>query len=318
MATKLARTLALVRFIVTDQYVERAAWAGVVLDAGYGASFAVPHVVSGYNVVPVGAGVVRVDVGGKTLTNVLKEAVSFRHWNMMQEVLLVQDIKEKACFVSQDFARDLKRSASCPPKYYLLPDYSTSSTGHILTTREMAAWLEAHTDPQQQQQQHEQKKQKEEEFDAARAVRKMKAAGEQILALGREQFTVPEVLFNPSDVGINQFGVVDALDEAVRRCTRARCAPDSAATTVALQDALYSRVLLRGGCSLFPGFCQRVETDLLQLAPNKCPLSVVLSDQFVACLSREWCLLRVCCVFMGLCVLTDRSATRGREARCWQ
>jgi len=50
----------------------------------------------------------RIDVGGKLLTNHLKELVSFRQWNMMEETHIMNDVKEKCCFVSTQFAEDLE------------------------------------------------------------------------------------------------------------------------------------------------------------------------------------------------------------------
>ena len=50
----------------------------------------------------------RIDVGGKLLTNHLKELVSFRQWNMMEETYIVNDVKEKCCYVSRQFAADLE------------------------------------------------------------------------------------------------------------------------------------------------------------------------------------------------------------------
>lgn len=49
----------------------------------------------------------RIDVGGKLLTNQLKELVSYRQWNMMDETHIVNDVKESCCYVSTDFQRDL-------------------------------------------------------------------------------------------------------------------------------------------------------------------------------------------------------------------
>lgn len=280
VATKLASTLALAHNLAPSSSSTAGAtggtWAAVVVDAGFGASFVVPHVVAGANIVPVAAAVRRVDVGGKVLTNVLKEAVSFRHWNMMQEVALVRDVMEQVCRVSPDFARDIRGApGAVPPQHYLLPDYSTSATGHVLTPAEMAAWLAAHGEgggsaPGSG-----------EGVDTARCVRKMRAAGEQILSLGCEQFAVPEVLFNPSDVGINQYGVADAVADAVRTVARVTYTSDSL-MLAALTDALYSRVLLRGGCARFPGFRDRMDAELRAVAPSRCPFSVLLSDEFVA------------------------------------
>ena len=52
--------------------------------------------------------VIRVDVGGKLLTNQLKELVSYRQWNMMDETYVMNDVKEACCYVSTQFAKDLE------------------------------------------------------------------------------------------------------------------------------------------------------------------------------------------------------------------
>ena len=49
-------------------------------------------------------GVRRVNVGGKLLTNYLKEVISYRAWNMMDETHLVNEVKEALCYCSMDFA----------------------------------------------------------------------------------------------------------------------------------------------------------------------------------------------------------------------
>lgn len=50
----------------------------------------------------------RLDVGGKLLTNQLKELVSFRQWNMMDETYIMNDVKESCCYVSLNFKNDLE------------------------------------------------------------------------------------------------------------------------------------------------------------------------------------------------------------------
>lgn len=52
--------------------------------------------------------VIRIDVGGKLLTNQLKELVSYRQWNMMDETYVMNDVKESCCYVSSNFKRDLE------------------------------------------------------------------------------------------------------------------------------------------------------------------------------------------------------------------
>lgn len=211
--------------------------AALVIDAGFSFMHAVPCACGGRTSAawarPLAQGVRRVDVGGKALTNLLKEVVSFRHWNMMEETLLVGDIKERLAFVSLDFARDMR--APPPAAHYLLPDYSSSAVGAPVASDAEAAAL--------------------------------KAAGKQILSLGIERFTVPEVLFNPSDVGIDQCGIADAAAMAVEACPAAEL------------DQLWSCVLVRGGTSLIPGFAERLESELRALAPEMCHLSVVHSKE---------------------------------------
>lgn len=47
-------------------------------------------------------------MGGKLLTNQLKELVSFRQWNMMEETHVMNEVKETCCYVSSDTHRDLE------------------------------------------------------------------------------------------------------------------------------------------------------------------------------------------------------------------
>jgi actin-related protein 6 len=89
----------------------------------------------------------RVNIGGKLLTNFLKETLSYRQWNMMDEFLLVNGVKEQLCFVSQDVmgdlqcARRLGRAARAQQmrdpagerlrKHFVLPDFQEVMKGYI-------------------------------------------------------------------------------------------------------------------------------------------------------------------------------------------
>lgn len=56
----------------------------------------------------------RIDVGGKLLTNYLKELVSFRHWYMMDQTSVMEHAKEKVCYVSTRWEHDWE-VAKCVP-----------------------------------------------------------------------------------------------------------------------------------------------------------------------------------------------------------
>ena len=76
----------------------------LVVDIGFAAIHIVPIVADRV----LARACKRVNIGGKMLTNILKETLSFRQWNMMEETYVVNEIKEKCCFVSSNIRDDLK------------------------------------------------------------------------------------------------------------------------------------------------------------------------------------------------------------------
>lgn len=79
------------------------AQCSLVVDAGFSFTHASPV----FHNFPLNYAVRRIDLGGKALTNYLKELVSFRSVNVMEETFIIDDVKEKLCFVSLDVDRDL-------------------------------------------------------------------------------------------------------------------------------------------------------------------------------------------------------------------
>lgn len=71
---------------------------GVVVDAGFSCTTIVPYL----DYLPITTSIVRLDVGGKILTNRLKEYLSFTQVNLMEEEWVVNQIKEKCCFVAEN------------------------------------------------------------------------------------------------------------------------------------------------------------------------------------------------------------------------
>ncbi|KAN0065930.1 Actin-related protein 6 [Thecaphora frezii] len=70
----------------------------LVIDLGYSSTHVVPII----SRLPYSAAIRRLDIGGKMLTNLLKETLSFRQWDLMDETYLVNVIKEKCCFVAPE------------------------------------------------------------------------------------------------------------------------------------------------------------------------------------------------------------------------
>ena len=98
----------------------------------------------------------------------------------------------------------------------------------------------------------------------------------QVLALNNERFMVPEVLFQPSDIGLQQGGLAQTITEAVE------------ATHPNLHPLLYSNVVCTGGCATCPGFQQRLYSELRALVPDdyevrSCTILSPLLRDFRAC-----------------------------------
>ena len=50
----------------------------------------------------------RISVGGKHLTNYLKEVISYRQLMVMDETFVINQVKEELCFVSTCFENDMR------------------------------------------------------------------------------------------------------------------------------------------------------------------------------------------------------------------
>ena len=97
-----------------------------MVDSGFSFTTIVPF----FNGLPLKHASTRIDVGGKLLTNLLAENLSYKEMNLRGETHLVNHIKELTCYVSADFAADMKLAQS-KLKEYVLPDYKTVRRGFV-------------------------------------------------------------------------------------------------------------------------------------------------------------------------------------------
>jgi actin-related protein 6 len=75
-------------------------------------------------------GVIRIDMGGKALTNQLKDWISYRQLNVMDETYVINCCKEDACFVSTDFRKDMENWRAKRVEY-ILPDFVQLMRGQV-------------------------------------------------------------------------------------------------------------------------------------------------------------------------------------------
>ncbi|EGX93574.1 actin family protein [Cordyceps militaris CM01] len=218
----------------------------LVIDSGYSHTTVTPV----FRGRPLQSAVRRLDVGGKLLTNYMARQISLRHFDVRNDPHIVNEMKELACFVSPDLKRDLDRSwkgtrGQKRPEYvagdgiakdYILPDFHSRLKGSVRS------------------------------YDPANHTKALKVtatqADEDVLTLRNERFTIPEILFNPSDIGMRQPGIADLIHQSLQ------------GLPVGLWPGLLANMVAVGGNSLFDGFIQRLQKEVVQRVPDDCVVRV--------------------------------------------
>ncbi|XP_071501810.1 uncharacterized protein [Diadema antillarum] len=85
----------------------------------------------------------------------------------------------------------------------------------------------------------------------------------QEVSVGRERFLASEPLFQPKLVGRECPSVHALVHDSIMKCD------------VDLRKLLYGNITVVGGCSMFPGFLERLERELTAMAPAAMPVKVV-------------------------------------------
>ncbi|MCJ1281372.1 Actin- protein 6 [Xylographa opegraphella] len=225
----------------------------LVIDSGYSHTTVTPV----YKGRPIQQAIRRLEMGSKVLTNYMKEMLSVRQMDVRDETHLINQMKEDTCFVSSNFRNDLESIGKGPlaagrkaPRReedivvdFVLPDYSTRMRGevrpHDPTTMPMRTKVGAVTN--------------------ADGVK------EYIMALGNERFAVPELLFNPGDIGMKQAGLPETVMQSM------------SGLPPGLWPSMLSNILVIGGNAKFDGFLARLSSEIRQLAPAECPVRVAIA-----------------------------------------
>ncbi|KAF9046356.1 actin-like protein ARP6 [Panaeolus papilionaceus] len=252
----------------------------IVVDTG----FSFTHVVPLIDNEIIWNAVKRLDVGGKLLTNHLKELVSFRQWNMMDETYIMNQVKETCCFVSTNFKKNLETCRTDPKhnpivQEYILPDLSTNRMGRVRQPDDIIT-----------------------ETD-------------QILVMNNERFTVPEILFRPDDIvvtirdihdlsypGFDQAGIAGTIAHSISLL------PSD------LQGMFWSNIGLIGGNSKITGFRDRLFSELRTLAPVEFEVVIYECEDPVTEVYRSACKFAAKPEFSRLCVTREEYLESGSSA----
>ena len=176
---------------------------GIVVHSGYN----VTHIVPIYEGRVLSHAIMRLDLGGKNLTDYLIEILTGRGYSCNDRTI-VNDIKEQLCYVDSFEKESIETKTS----KYLEKNY--------------------------------------------------KLLDGKVITIGAERFRCPEVLFNPSLIGLEQDGLHMTTYNSIMKCD------------VAIHEDLYGNIVLSGGSTMFPGINERIQREITNLAPPSMKMKI--------------------------------------------
>ncbi|KAG1673013.1 hypothetical protein FOA52_005943 [Chlamydomonas sp. UWO 241] len=98
----------------------------------------------------------------------------------------------------------------------------------------------------------------------------------QVITVGNERFRCPEVLFNPSMIGLEQVGIHDTTFNSIMKVGIHDTVLNSIKQCdVDIRKDLYNNIVLSGGTTMFPGIADRMSKEITALAPSAMRIKVV-------------------------------------------
>mmetsp|Transcript_54841 Transcript_54841/g.67235 ORF Transcript_54841/g.67235 Transcript_54841/m.67235 type:complete len:376 (+) Transcript_54841:97-1224(+) len=85
----------------------------------------------------------------------------------------------------------------------------------------------------------------------------------QVITIGAERFRCPEVLFQPSFIGLEQEGVHKLTYQSIMKCD------------VDIRKDLYNNVVMSGGSTMFTGIAERMQKEIANLAPDSMTIKII-------------------------------------------
>ncbi|XP_077211220.1 actin-related protein 6 isoform X2 [Tasmannia lanceolata] len=216
-------------------------------------------------------------------------------------------VKEKLCFVSLDVHRDLQLARGrgkdnllkCT---YVLPDGITHTKGFVKDPDEAQRYLtlpDGAPPPQpgmNEEMGHIEDVEKSED-------RKRIDLTKNEFNLTNERFLVPEMIFHPADLGMNEAGLAECIVRAVNSCH-----PH-------LHPVLFESIILTGGSTLFPRFAERLKRELRPLVRDDYQVKITTQEDPIRGVWRGGSLLASSPDFESMCVTKSEYEELG-SARC--
>ena len=87
----------------------------------------------------------------------------------------------------------------------------------------------------------------------------------QVFTIDNQLFRCPEPLFQPSLLGLSNYGIHETLFNSINKCDGD------------IRRDLYTNIVLSGGSTMFPGIAERMQKEITYLAPAKYKPNVIAS-----------------------------------------
>lgn len=85
----------------------------------------------------------------------------------------------------------------------------------------------------------------------------------QVITIGNELFRTPETMFMPSFLGLEVSGIHETTYSSIMKCD------------IDIRKDLYANLVLSGGSTMFPGFADRMQKEIRNLAPSAIAVKVI-------------------------------------------
>lgn len=212
----------------------------LVVDSGFNSTWIVPMI---YQQIHWPA-VKKLPIGGNLLNGLLREIILFRHYDISQDPILINTIKESTCFISPvNYQQDLQRKQDLMCEF-VLPDFKLTTTGFVKTKSSLS-------------------------------LQKL-PNDTQILKLYDERFTVPETYFHPEIIFDNNRttasstilnnspfkNLTDLIVESIMACPQIT------------QPLLLANICLSGGSTNIPNFKTRLIGELRKELPSNWKVNI--------------------------------------------
>ena len=89
----------------------------------------------------------------------------------------------------------------------------------------------------------------------------------QVITIGNERFPTPEVLFQPSFLGMESCGIHETIYNSIMKTIMK--------IDVDIRKDLYANTVMSGGTTMYPGIASRMQKEITALAPSTIKIKII-------------------------------------------